>query len=624
MENSSRSVASGEESLSVYLSFDGDSDDTLASKWQSAMASQTSHYLEMQNMEQDLKHDETLEEKKNDMKSILDTLMKNDISKDQGSPLRPFDKSILNKHNALSSTPTKNMTMPGMRPNLTTVDAEKENTQPDEQNSTLSSTIDGTVSTVKTNTMFSETNMTLDENSVKENNNKSSVYPLSANVVLENITEVSAEETSITVLSASPIVAADRPASNEKPSTTVPPASSVEGPSSSASALTAVDRPASIEKPSITVSTAVNRLKSNVEPFIAMPSTAPLVAFEQEIKANEVSVVNDMVNEVSELIVKALKLTECSSKPDKSTKLPAVTMPRPRRSFLPTASGTTFKQRMSIVVKTTLNSPARKLATGNPISRRSCLPTTKSAPIVNSAYRQSLLLRSCTENSSSNAIILRAKKPAVGVDTAKAPTTLQFKCRLCTASFSEKKSLDMHMDTHTKSALAMRNKNSYFCKYCDKKFVLERALHIHLMENCDKIPPGEKRKLSFTELNHVQKAKLPKLTSNSSAGSCDSSSKPRASIMQQLEKQPVMAPKSGGAADPAAKDQMQMVPPSVKKAPKSVAHAGVYRTPTKSVPCHICKQSFKSILDYTNHCLTVHSKNKKPATANALSALNVD
>lgn len=189
MENSSRSVTSGEESLSVYLSFDGDADDTLASKWQSAMASQTSHYLEMQNIEQDQKHDETLEEKKNDMKSILDTLMKNDISKDQGSPLRPFDKSILNKHNALSSTPTKNMTMPVMRPNSTVVDAEKENAQPDEQNSTLSSTIDATVSTVKTNTMFSEANMTLDENSVKENNNKSSVYPLSANVVLENITE---------------------------------------------------------------------------------------------------------------------------------------------------------------------------------------------------------------------------------------------------------------------------------------------------------------------------------------------------------------------------------------------------------------------------------------------------
>lgn len=186
MENSRRSVASGEDSLSVYLSFDAD--DTLASKWQSAMASQTSHYLEMQNMEQDPIHDDTLEEKKNDVKTILDTIMKNDISKDQASPLRPFDKSIFNKHNALCSTPTKNI-MPCMRQNVTSMDADKENAQPDEQNSTLSSTIDATASTVKTNTMFSETNVTLEENSEKENNNKSNIYPLSENVVLENITE---------------------------------------------------------------------------------------------------------------------------------------------------------------------------------------------------------------------------------------------------------------------------------------------------------------------------------------------------------------------------------------------------------------------------------------------------
>jgi len=32
----------------MYLSFDTDADDTLASKWQSVMASQTSQYLEVQ------------------------------------------------------------------------------------------------------------------------------------------------------------------------------------------------------------------------------------------------------------------------------------------------------------------------------------------------------------------------------------------------------------------------------------------------------------------------------------------------------------------------------------------------------------------------------------------------
>jgi len=53
-----------------------------------------------------------------------------------------------------------------------------------------------------------------------------------------------------------------------------------------------------------------------------------------------------------------------------------------------------------------------------------------------------------------------------------------------------------------------------------------------------------------------------------------------------------------------------MAPPSVKKVPKNVAHAGVYRTPTKTVPCHICKQSFRSILEFTNHSLTVHGNNQ--------------
>ncbi|XP_023175732.2 uncharacterized protein LOC111602718 [Drosophila hydei] len=548
MENSRRSVASGEDSLSVYLSFDAD--DTLASKWQSAMASQTSHYLEMQNMEQDPIHDDTLEEKKNDVKTILDTIMKNDISKDQASPLRPFDKSIFNKHNALCSTPTKNI-MPCMRQNVTSMDADKENAQPDEQNSTLSSTIDATASTVKTNTMFSETNVTLEENSVKENNNKSNIYPLSENVVLENITEV-----------------------------------------------------------------------SNEDPSITMPSTSPLVAVEQDIKEIKVAEVTDMVNEVSELIAKALKLTEGSTKPEKSTKLPIVALPRPRRSFLPTASGTTFKQRMSIVVKTTLNSPARKLATGNPIGRRSCMPASKTA-IGNSGYRKSLLPR-VSQITSSKEITVKATHSAVDVAVVTARPINTFKCRLCSATFREQNLLDTHMDSHLKSALITRNKNSFFCKYCDKKFVLERALHIHLMQNCDKIPPGEKRKLEYTELNHVKKAKLPKLVPSSSAVSFDNS-KPRESIMQKLEKQPPMATtnNSCGGTDPARKD-VKMAPPSVKKAPKRVAHAGVYRTPTKSVPCHICKQSFKSILDYTNHCLTVHSKNKKSVTTNALSALDED
>lgn len=53
---------------------------------------------------------------------------------------------------------------------------------------------------------------------------------------------------------------------------------------------------------------------------------------------------------------------------------------------------------------------------------------------------------------------------------------------------------------------------------------------------------------------------------------------------------------------------------SVQKIKKMTAHAGVYRTPSKSVPCHLCKKTFRSILDYTNHNLTEHGGNKTSNT----------
>jgi len=115
-------------------------------------------------------------------KTVLKSLIQNESTREQ-SPLRPFDQSLLNKHNALCSTPTKNKTLTDGRQDLSAIDANnKENTQPDAENTTLSSTIDGTASTVKINT--------LNDISVQESNNKTNnIYPLSADVVLENITE---------------------------------------------------------------------------------------------------------------------------------------------------------------------------------------------------------------------------------------------------------------------------------------------------------------------------------------------------------------------------------------------------------------------------------------------------
>ncbi|KAH8407188.1 hypothetical protein KR222_010117 [Zaprionus bogoriensis] len=551
MENTRRSIAPNEDSISMYLSFDAD--DTLASKWQSVMASQTSQYLEVASLETDPKLDETLEDKANKQKpTVLQALIKNENLRDQASPLRPFDQSILNKHNALCSTPTKKLTKAGACPNATTPDnLNKENSPPDAENSTLSSSIDATASTVKTNTMFHADNATQEEISVQESCNRTNVYPLNADVLLENITEVSNEEPSVVLPSASPLV------------------------------------------------------------------VAPML---EEIKNPDI-VVTEMVDEVSQLIAKALQLTEEPRKPREepkpAQKVPLANLPRPRRSYLPMASGgAMFKQRMSIVVKTTLNSPARKLITSSN-TRRSCLPAPRASLTGGSAGpRKSTLLRpsESSSGSSSRGTALLSGSTVAGKASAKPRASTAFdakiNCKLCSARFRTEHQLDLHMRTHLEADMMSHKRNlkvSNTCKFCDKKFALERALHIHLLQNCDKIPPSEKRKLQYTELNHVKKAQLPKLAPGTGAVSC-TTPKPRQSTMPALDKPP-----------PATKN-VQMAPPSLLKVPKKTAHAGVYRTPTKSVPCHICGLSFKSILAYTNHCLSVHSKHQEPQSDSAPSA----
>lgn len=287
---------------------------------------------------------------------------------------------------------------------------------------------------------------------------------------------------------------------------------------------------------------------SNEEPSISMPSSSPTDAEAPEEKKETNFVVSEMVDEVSELIAKALKLTESPRKPKEeskqASKVPLVNLPRPRRSYLPTANmgGAMFKQRMSIVVKTTLNSPARKLVASQTNARRSCLPAPKSN-FTGGALgpRKSILPRSSL--TPSNRIAAQTTSASAGKSIAKSKpketTDVKYNCKLCSANFRAKYQLDLHMGSHlegdTLPARTLKTSNS--CKFCDKKFALERALHIHLMQNCDKIPPSEKRKLQYTELNHVTKAQLPKLIPGSAAVNC-ALSKPRESIMPAIDKAP--------------------------------------------------------------------------------------
>ncbi|XP_017041990.1 uncharacterized protein LOC108088613 [Drosophila ficusphila] len=95
-----------------------------------------------------------------------------------------------------------------------------------------------------------------------------------------------------------------------------------------------------------------------------------------------------------------------------------------------------------------------------------------------------------------------------------------YSCGVCGAKFHIRSLLGAHRHTHSddfkirfrgrqqrESSTTLTAANQ--CKFCDRKFDLERTLHIHLLCHCKKISPQQRRKLAFTELAHEKKAPLP-------------------------------------------------------------------------------------------------------------------
>lgn len=255
-------------------------------------------------------------------------------------------------------------------------------------------------------------------------------------------------------------------------------------------------------------------------------------------------------------------------KPNTTEKRRSVmTTMKTRTSLIPSAAATgdkrpfSFTQRMSVVVKTTLNSPARKMARKSSIGvmssmqRRSVIPQ-KTTNTENSKLkkpeviaRKSMLPRTSVISTTTKLYnnTMAPLQEASGVkpiprtqrkslypltkDSEKNKITstgglshnkidISYTCNVCKEKFRIKSLLDAHKRSHegdiatpafikkpTVTSLPSGNGNQ--CKYCDKKFALTKALHIHLLQNCSKIPPSEKRKLQYTDLNHVEKAQLP-------------------------------------------------------------------------------------------------------------------
>lgn len=193
-----------------------------------------------------------------------------------------------------------------------------------------------------------------------------------------------------------------------------------------------------------------------------------------------------------------------------------------------------LKHRLSIAVKTTLNSPTYKKA------RKSLTKSRRSVAPAKSSTAKLFLSQTADKNIGSvnqeqkKPIRRQSLLPTIAASTTQLKTGFAKKadplytCSFCFCQFRIKSLLDAHKRSHEAmpTTTAMVKKiatlptaalhSSTQCKYCDKKFAIVRALHIHLMENCLKIPPAEKRKLQFTEMNHVEKAQLPEFSNASS------------------------------------------------------------------------------------------------------------
>lgn len=291
--------------------------------------------------------------------------------------------------------------------------------------------------------------------------------------------------------------------------------------------------------------------------------------------------------EIPQLINKMLKITEknektvvkTESKEKDASKISGTNRPVEKRpSLVPTVKTRTslltsapnnkrpfsFTQRMSVVVKTTLNSPARKIARKSVVN--SALQTTQRKNVTSttipkdntklkkeSTLRKSLLTKPTdikinnrpnlhsitssedtstkTANASSQRKSLYPITKTLEKDKfSQRIPELSYVCNVCKEKFRIKSLLDAHKRSHETdnsppafikkpsavkqplSCALLGNQNQ--CKYCDKKFALTKALHIHLLQNCPKIPPSEKRKLQYTDLNHVEKAQLPNVFPN--------------------------------------------------------------------------------------------------------------
>nr|XP_014099117.2 uncharacterized protein LOC106623987 isoform X3 [Bactrocera oleae] len=364
------------------------------------------------------------------------------------------------------------------------------------------------------------------------------------------------------------------------------------------------------------------------------------------------------IREIPKLMNKVLKFAEAKITENDKTKTASLS-DAPRRSVLPNMqqnrkstipTGLSHNNRKSMLpIGTTVQTTTSELNTKcttkplsestkqGPPNRRSIYPVVSRVDITKSANVPPLSVPNT-----------KTRPPANG------KPEITFVCKVCGCKFSLKSLLDAHKRSHegdgvpafvkkattnapsTTSSITHSN-NGNKCRYCDKKFVLLRALHIHLLQNCPKIPPNDKRKLKFHEMDHVEKAQLPAFfhantsgakinshtqntstnvapqRSHSDLSSISVSSTDSTNDKRALGEITIIANTAAAAVDGLLPE---MAPPPARMVKKTTAHAGIHRTPNKAIICHICKMSFKCIMDHIQHNMTVHFKNTETPNNN--------
>lgn len=151
------------------------------------------------------------------------------------------------------------------------------------------------------------------------------------------------------------------------------------------------------------------------------------------------------------------------------------------------------------------------------------------------------------------------------------------------------------------SATALIKTNSTNkCQYCDKPFVKEHALKIHLFEKCEKIPAARRRQLLQIDernkaINNNCKPSSEKPFNN--ARSFDIVLKTSRFFVDLTNE--AVSGINGERSDNVAAIDLNGLTADLKK--YSNAHLGVKRTPSKSIRCHVCNKIFLNCAEYAAH-----------------------